>query len=50
VDGPLDSVLQRLRGAGVKILETPYAFGDTRAFMIEDPDGLAIELIESRPK
>jgi catechol 2,3-dioxygenase-like lactoylglutathione lyase family enzyme len=50
VEGPLDSVLQRLRGAGVKILETPYAFGDTRAFMIEDPDGLAIELIEARPK
>ncbi len=47
VDG-LDAWLERLRRAGVKILETPYAFGDTRAFMIEDPDGLAIELIEAR--
>jgi hypothetical protein len=32
----------------VKVLEEPYAFGDVRAFMIEDPDGLAIELIERR--
>ena len=31
---------------GVKVLEAPHAFGDTRAFMIEDPDGLAIELVE----
>ncbi len=42
----LDEMLVRLRGAGVKILRQPYAFGTTRAFMIEDPDGLAIELIE----
>ncbi|MGQ0647135.1 MAG: hypothetical protein ACT4P7_06160 [Gemmatimonadaceae bacterium] len=28
------------------LLEGPYAFGETRALMIEDPDGLAIELIE----
>jgi catechol 2,3-dioxygenase-like lactoylglutathione lyase family enzyme len=44
----LDALLQRLRRAGVTVLEEPYAFGDTRAFMIEDPDGLAIELIERR--
>jgi catechol 2,3-dioxygenase-like lactoylglutathione lyase family enzyme len=44
----LDALLRRLRGAGVKVLEEPYAFGDARAFMIEDPDGLAIELIERR--
>jgi hypothetical protein len=30
---------------GVKVIEAPHAFGDTRAFMIEDPDGLAIELV-----
>jgi catechol 2,3-dioxygenase-like lactoylglutathione lyase family enzyme len=42
----LDAWLARLRREGVKILEEPYAFGSTRAFMIEDPDGLAIELIE----
>ncbi len=42
----LNGWLERLRAAGVTILEEPYAFGDTRAFMIEDPDGLAIELIE----
>jgi predicted enzyme related to lactoylglutathione lyase len=44
----LDALLQRLRRAGVKILEEPYTFGDTRAFMIEDPDGLAIELVQAR--
>jgi catechol 2,3-dioxygenase-like lactoylglutathione lyase family enzyme len=45
VDG-LDAWYERLRSAGVTILEAPHAFGDTRAFMIEDLDGLAIELIE----
>jgi catechol 2,3-dioxygenase-like lactoylglutathione lyase family enzyme len=43
----IDEMLVRLRAAGVKILRQPYAFGTTRAFMIEDPDGLAIELIEA---
>jgi catechol 2,3-dioxygenase-like lactoylglutathione lyase family enzyme len=43
-----DALLARLRRAGVKVLVEPYAFGDTRAAMIEDPDGLAIELIERR--
>ena len=42
-----DALLLRLRRAGVKILEEPYDFGGRRAFMIEDPDGLAIELIEA---
>ncbi|MDB4877909.1 MAG: hypothetical protein JWM41_4355 [Gemmatimonadetes bacterium] len=46
----LDAWLTRLRRAGVTILLEPYPFGDTRAFMIEDPDGLAIELIEARAK
>lgn len=47
VDG-LDVVVERLRRAGVTVLEGPYAFGATRAVMIEDPDGLAVELIERR--
>jgi catechol 2,3-dioxygenase-like lactoylglutathione lyase family enzyme len=42
----LDALVGRLRRDGVKVLEGPYRFGDARAFMIEDPDGLAIELIE----
>jgi hypothetical protein len=28
---------------------TAHAFGDTRAFMIEDPDGLAIEIVAKTP-
>jgi catechol 2,3-dioxygenase-like lactoylglutathione lyase family enzyme len=43
-----ETLLARLRRDGVKILLEPYAFGNTRAFMVEDPDGLAIELIEAR--
>jgi len=44
-----DALFAKLRRNGVKILEQPHAFGGTRAFMIEDPDGLAIELVASRP-
>jgi predicted enzyme related to lactoylglutathione lyase len=44
----LDDMLVRLRGAGVKILQEPYAFATSRAVMIEDLDGLAIELIDAR--
>jgi catechol 2,3-dioxygenase-like lactoylglutathione lyase family enzyme len=40
-----DALYESLRRDGVKILEQPHAFGDTRAFMIEDPDGLSIELV-----
>lgn len=43
----LDAQVARLRNEGVTILEEPYPFGDTRAAMIEDLDGLAIELIEA---
>lgn len=43
----IDTMLVRLRAARVKILQQPYAFGTTRAIMIEDPDGLAVELIEA---
>jgi catechol 2,3-dioxygenase-like lactoylglutathione lyase family enzyme len=42
----LDELMGRLRAANVKVLEGPYKLGDARAFMIEDPDGLAIELID----
>lgn len=41
-------LVERLRRARVKVLLEPHAFADTRAIMIEDPDGLAIELIEAR--
>jgi hypothetical protein len=41
-------VQARLRLASVTIIEGPYTFGDSRAIMIEDPDGLAIALIERR--
>jgi hypothetical protein len=38
--------MSRLRAANVKVINGPYKFGDARAFMIEDPDGLSIELID----
>ncbi|MBM3770205.1 MAG: VOC family protein [Acidimicrobiia bacterium] len=44
----LDPVLAHLRAAKIPILEGPYKFGDTRAVLIEDLDGLAFELIERR--
>jgi catechol 2,3-dioxygenase-like lactoylglutathione lyase family enzyme len=44
----LDVVMRHLRSKGVRILEGPYKFGDTRAVLIEDPDGLAFELIETK--
>jgi catechol 2,3-dioxygenase-like lactoylglutathione lyase family enzyme len=43
-----DALYARLRRDGVPVLEPPHPFGDTRAFMIEDPDGLAVELVEAR--
>lgn len=43
----LDAMVERLREAGVTILEEPYPFENTHAVMIEDLDGLAIELIEA---
>jgi hypothetical protein len=38
----------RLRKEGVKILEDIHKWGDTRAAMIEDLDGLAIMLVERK--
>jgi hypothetical protein len=42
----LDAVLAHLAATGVPVVEGPYPFGDTRAVLIEDLDGLALELIE----
>lgn len=44
----LAATLDRLRKAGVKVLEELYQFGDSksRAAMIEGPDAIAIELVE----
>ena len=42
-------MMARLRAANIKVLETPHAFGNTRAFMIEDPDGLALEIVAKNP-
>ena len=43
----LDPLLAHLEAAGISILEGPYSFGDTRAVLIEDLDGLALELVEA---
>ena len=44
----LDTVIAHLRATMVPILEGPYEFGDTRAVLVEDPNGLAYELIEAK--
>lgn len=44
-----DALYVALRRDGVRVLEPPHPFGDGRAFMIEDPDGLAIELVDLKP-
>ena len=41
----LDAWLDKLSAEGVTILEPPYAFGDTRAFLIEGPSREVIELV-----
>ena len=43
----LDPVLAHLEARGVPIIEGPYPFGETRAVLIEDLDGMALELIEA---
>jgi hypothetical protein len=35
-----------LKAANVPIVKGPYTFGGARAIMIEDLDGLGLELIE----
>ena len=42
----LDAWVAKLRKEGVKFLEEPYKFGDTRAAMIEGPSREALELVE----
>ena len=42
----LDAWIAKLRGESVKVLQTPYTLGDTRAVMIEGPSHEAIELVE----
>jgi catechol 2,3-dioxygenase-like lactoylglutathione lyase family enzyme len=44
----LDPVIAHLKSKGVRILEGPYPFGSARAILIEDLDGLAIEIVEER--
>ena len=44
----LDAVIAHLKTRKVPILDGPYKLGDTRAIMIEDLDGLALELIEAK--
>ena len=45
----LDPVLAHLEARGVPILDGPYPFGESRAVLIEDLDGMALELIEAGP-
>ena len=45
--GDVDAWHAWLLGADVEVVEAPHPFGDSGAFMIEGPDGLAIELVEA---
>jgi catechol 2,3-dioxygenase-like lactoylglutathione lyase family enzyme len=42
----LDAMVTKLRGEGVKFLEQPHPWGNTRAAMIEGPDSVSIEIVE----
>lgn len=42
----LDAWVDKLRGEGIKFLEQPHPFGNTRAVMIEGPSREALELVE----
>jgi len=44
----LDAVIAHLKSRKVPILEGPYMLGGSRAILIEDLDGLALELIEAK--
>ena len=50
VDGDLAGVIERLRGAGVKIVKEPKKSpGGTRSIaFVEDPNGIPVELLEPR--
>ncbi|MBM3778118.1 MAG: hypothetical protein FJW23_07745 [Acidimicrobiia bacterium] len=43
----LDAVIAHLEARNVT-MQGPYALGDTRAVMVETPDGLALELIQAK--
>jgi hypothetical protein len=45
----LDAVIADLKATGIRILEGPYKLAETRAVMIEDLDGLSLELVEKKP-
>lgn len=42
----LNPVIAHLKATGVPILKGPYPLADTRAILIEDLDGLSLELVE----
>jgi hypothetical protein len=42
----LDAVVAHLKATGIAILTGPYKLAETRAIMIEDLDGLGLELVE----
>jgi len=44
----LTAVIAHLKSTSVPIVSGPYPLGDTRAVMIEDLDGLGLELVETR--
>lgn len=44
----LDAVIAHLKSTGWPIQRGPYKRGDTRAIMIEDMDGLSLELVEKK--
>ena len=46
----LDAIIAHLKATGVPILQGPYPLGATRAILIEDLDGLALELVEVKIK
>lgn len=46
----MDSLIERMRAEGVTITDEPFVLGATgsKIAFVEDPDGVLIELIESR--
>ena len=50
VDGPVADVVERLRRDGVKVVKEPKKSpGGTRSIaMIEDPNGVVVELLEPK--
>jgi lactoylglutathione lyase len=50
VDGPVADVVERLRRGGVKVVKEPKKSpGGTRSIaMIEDPNGIVVELLEPK--